>query len=344
MEVPSIFLNRILTQVAKKNASSMHLTAGSPPMARINNALSPIEGENIVAADTINKIIASIINEAEMKKFKQNKEIALVKELAGGFRFRVNIFSQKNMSSISFHYIPAAPKSLSELKLPKTINDLIRLGSGLFVVAGSYGSGKTTTAAALVEEVNKNYQKNIITIEDPIEYLFISKKSLISQRQVGEDVVSVTQGIKHCLDEDTDVVYVGEIKNDFNLVMPLILELAAGNSLVILEINANNSLRAIEKIINAVETKTSPEAARFSLADVFLGVITQKLMPKIGGGLVLAVEVLLATNAAKSLISEGRIYQLDSIIQTSRKEGMVSMAKSIEELIDTGVVKREDAV
>jgi len=344
MEVPSIFLNRILTQIAKKNASSMHLIAGSPPMARINNELSPIEGENIVAADTIDKIIASIINEAEAERFKKNKEIALVKELAGGFRFRVNIFFQKNMPSISFHYIPAAPRNLSDLKLPKTISDLIKLNSGLFIVAGPYGSGKTTTAAALVEEVNKNYQKNIITIEDPIEYLFVSKKSIVSQRQVGEDVVSVAQGIKHCLDEDTDMVYVGEIKSEFESAMPLILELAAGNSLVILEINANNSLRAIEKIINAVEAKTSPEAARFSLADVFLGAITQKLIPKIGGGLALAVEILLATNAAKSLISEGRIYQLDSVIQTSRREGMVSMAKSIEELIDTGEIKREDAV
>ncbi len=344
MEVPSIFLNRILTQVARRNASSMHLMAGSLPMMRVNNELLAIEGENIVTAEITDKIIDSIASEEEIKRLKENKEVVLVKELAGGFRFRVNIFFQKNMPAISFHYIPSAIKRMSDLKLPKAIDNLIRLNSGLFIVAGSYGSGKTTTAAALVEEINKNYKKNITTIEDPIEYLFVSKKSLVSQRQVGGDVASVTQGIRRCLDEDTDLVYIGEIKSELESAMPLILELAAGNSLVILEINANSSVRAIEKIINSVEAKTSPEAARFGLADVFLGAITQKLIPKIGGGLALAAEVLLATNAVKSLISEGRIYQLESVIQTSRREGMVIMAKAIEELIDTGEIKREDAI
>ncbi|NIA18431.1 MAG: hypothetical protein GWO79_00965 [Actinobacteria bacterium] len=344
MEVPSIFLNRILTQTAKRNASSIHLMAGSLPMMRINNALSPVEGESIMTAETLDKIISSFANEEEIKKFKENKEIVLVKEFAGGFRFRVNIFLQKNMPSVSFHYISSAIKMVADLKLPKAIEDIIKMNSGLFVIAGPYSAGKTTTAAALIEEINKNYKKNIITIEDPIEHLFVSKKGLISQRQVGRDVASVAHGIKHCLEEDADLVYIGEIKSEFESAMPLILELAAGNSLVILEINANSSIRAIEKILNSVEAKTSSEAARFGLADALLGVITQKLIPKRGGGLALAVEVLLATGAVKSLIREGKVHQMDSVIQTSRREGLVSMAKAIEQLVNDGEIRGEDAV
>jgi twitching motility protein PilT len=343
MEVPSILLNRILTEAAKKNAASLHLIVGSLPMMRINNELIAIENENIVTAEMMDKIINSFITEEERDALQRDKEIVFVKEFGGSFRFRVNIFYQKKMPSISFHYIPDVTKSLSDLELPKPLSNLVKMNSGLFIVAGSYNSGKTTTAAAIVEEVNRTYKKNIITIEDPIEFLFISKKSLISQRQVGRDVKSVVQGIEHCLDEDADLVYIGEIKKEFDSAIPLILELAAGNSLVILEINADSSIRTVEKILTSFSSKTSPEAARFSLADVLLGIIVQRLIPKRGGGLVLAAEVLLATGAVKSLIREGKVYQLESVIQTSRREGMVSMSKVIEELVRDGVIKREDA-
>ena len=342
MEVPSIFLNRILTQAAKKNASSVHLTVGSLPVMRVDDRLVEIKEENITTVDIVEKIIDSIANETEKKKLKEEKEIILIKELASGFRFKINIYYQKSLPSITFNYIPNTFKSFSDLKLPKILNDIIKLNSGFFIIAGSYASGKTTTVAAVIEEINKNYKKNIITIEDPIEYLFVSKKSLISQRQVGKDVKSVVQGLKHCLNEDADVVYIGKIKKEFNEAVPLVLDLAAGNSLVFMEINADSSIRAIDKVLDSIEIKKSTEAARFSLADVLLGVIVQKLVPKIGGGIVMAVEIVLATGAVKSLIREGKIYQLESIIQTSRKEGMISMEKAIDELIRSGEIKQED--
>ena len=343
MEVPSIFLNRALTMVAQKGAASLHLTVGSPPTIRVNNELIAIEGEDIVSIELINKIINSLVDEEENKKLAKDKETILVKELAGSFRFRINIFYQKNLPSLSFYYISNIIKNISDLKLPKVLNNLIKLNSGLFIIAGPYNSGKTTTATTLIEEVNKNYKKNIITIEDPIEYLFIGKKSIIAQRQVGRDVISVAQGLRYSLEEDADLIYAGEIKNELESAMPLILELAAGNSLVILEINADSSVRAIEKILNSLEGKISAEAARYSLADVLIGVIVQRLIPRRGGGLVMVPEILLASSAVKSLIREGKIYQLDSVIQTSRKEGMISMEKSIDELVKAGEIKEEDA-
>jgi len=343
MEVPSIFLNRILAESAKRNAMSLHLAVGSQPTVRVAGELMPIEGEDIVSADLAMKLIGSLLSEEENKKLTEEKELIIVKELSSGFNFRINIFFQKNLPSLSFFYIPKNIKSLSEMKLPKILNNLTKLNSGLFIVAGPFHSGKTTTAAALIEEFNKTNKKNIITLEDPIEYLFVSKKSIISQRQLGRDVKSIVQGLEYCLEEDADLIYIGEIKKDFDSAAPLILELAAGNSLVILEINADSSIRAIEKILNSLEKKVSMEAARYSLADNLLGVMAQRLLPHRGGGMVMAAEILLASGAVKSLIREGKIYQLDSVIQTSRKEGMISMEKSLEELIKDGEIKQEDA-
>lgn len=342
MEVPSIFLNRILAEAAKKGASSLHFSVGSQPVARIDDKLIPMEKEGILTSELLGKIIDSFISEEEAKKLKEEKEIVVVKTFAGDFRFRVNIFYQKNLPTLSFNYIPTVIRSLEDLKLPAALKEKINLNSGLLIVAGPNDSGKTGTAAAFIEDINKKENKYIITLEDPIEYLFINKKSLIEQRQIGRDVNSYAAGLKHCLDEDVDLVFIDEIKKEFTAALPLILQLAAGNSLVVLEMNAANSIRVIEKILDAAKQTISPEAARFSLADVLIGIVTQKLIPRLGGGLVLASEILIVNPAIKSLIREGKIYQIESIIQTSREEGMISLEKAVEELVRKGEVSPEE--
>ena len=343
MEVPSIFLNKILAEAAKRNASSLHLTIGNLPAIRVNGQLLAMDEESMITVEMVDKIINSFVSEDEKAALAENRELVLVKNFSGNFRFRVNIFYQKNLPSLSFHYISETIKSLSELKLPPIFNNLLKMKSGLFVIAGSYGSGKTTTVASFIEEINKNYKRRIITIEDPIENLFVSKKSLIEQREVGRDVKSAVEGLAYCLEEDVDLVCAGRIKNNFESAMPLVLDLAAGNTLVILEIKAENSIGAVDKILNALKKRSATEAAQHNLADVLVGVMTQKLVPRVGGGMVLAPEVLIATSAVKSLIREGRIYQLESIIQTGRKDGMISMAKSLDELLRTGEIKQEDS-
>lgn len=335
MEIPSIFLNRILSEVAKKNASDLHLSAGSLPMIRINDKLSVMEGEEIISAENLEKIVRSFVNEDEAEKLRIEREIIVVKTFASDFRFRINIFYQKDLPTLSFHYIPGVIKPLSELKASKVFYDFIKLNCGLVIMAGSYNSGKTTTSASFIEEINKTASKYIVTIEDPIEYLFVNKKSIIEQRQVGRDVKSVSDGVEYCLGEDVDLVYISEIKKEFSSAMPLILELAAGNCLVILEINADSSIRAIEKILGSMETKLSEESVRYSLADILAGIVTQKLIPQPGGESLLASEVLLVNHAVKSLIREGKIHQIESTIQTFRREGMISMDKAIQELNKT---------
>jgi twitching motility protein PilT len=343
MEVPSIFLNRILSEMVQKNGSDLHLAVGSPPIIRINGQFTPLVDQDMVTSETINKITENFLSPEEIIKLKEAKGVVLVKNISN-FRFRINIFYQKGLLALSFHYIPGVIKSFKDLGLAEACNNFLGISSGLLIIAGPYHSGKTTTAVSFIEELNKTKTLNIITIEDPIEYLFVSKTSLIMQRQIGTDVNSVADALDYCLSEDVNVVYVNEIRDDkiFNAVMPKIFELASGNCLVILEINADGSERVLEKVLAGVATESLTEAVRYNLADILIGVLVQKLVKRRGGGLVLANEVLLNSSAAKSLIREGKIYQLESVIQTSKKEGMISMEKSLNNLIESGEVRRED--
>jgi len=342
MEIPSIFLNRILAKTAKDKASTMILTVGSLPAFRVDNHLHIMEDESMLTVEIIEKLIGFILDADEKKLLADEKEVVVVKIFGGDFRFRVNVFYQKGLPALSFHYIPATPKKLTDLRFPEILNNLIMCRSGLIIIAGSKFSGKTTIAASIIEEVNINKRRHIATIEDPIEYLFVNKRSIIEQRQVGRDVKSVVKGLHHCLEEDVDIVYLGEIRKELAEVLPLIFELASGNSLVVLEINSNSAVRTVEKILNSFDNNQT-ESARYNLADVLVGITVHKLVNRVGGGIILVSEVLLANAAVKSLIREGKIYQLESVMQTSRREGMISMDKAIEELIEAGEIKPEEA-
>lgn len=343
MEVPSILLNRILSEMAKKNGSDLHLAVGSPPMIRVDGKFSPLAGQEMMTSEILSKITETFLNQEEIAKLQENKSLVLVKNIAN-FRFRINIFYQKGLLSLSFHYVPSVIKNFRELGLPEVCDSFLKVKSGLLVIAGAYNSGKTTTAVSLIEELNKTSVNNIITIEDPIECLFVSKQSLITQRQVGSDIKTVVDGLDYCLNEDVDIVYLNEVKDEeiFNRAMVKIFELASGNCLVILEINTDSSVRVLEKVLAGVSQKMTAEAARYNLADILIGVVVQKLVSRRGGGLVLANEILLNNSAVKALIREGKIYQTESIMQISKKEGMVTLEKSLANLIESGEVRRED--
>lgn len=342
MEVPSIFLNRLLSETAKKGASSLHFTVGSVPFIRVDGRLVLMEKEDIITVDFVNEIINSFISDEESLKLKKNRKLLLAKTFANNFRFRISVFYQKNVPSISFNLISGVVKDIKDFDLPKSIIDATKLKSGLLIIAGPDNSGKTSTAAAFIEEINKNQNYLIFTLEDPIEYVFVNKKSVVEQRQLGQDVKDYLDGLKHCLNEDVDVLYIDEIKDNFEKTVPYILELASGNSLVILEMNADTSSRALERFLDVNKKTRSIEALQYNLADVLVGVIAHRLVPAIGGGMALAKEILVATPPVKNLIKEGKIYQLESIIQTSRDEGMVSLAKSLNNLIREGKVSKED--
>lgn len=343
MEVPPILLNRILSEAAKKGATSLHLSVGSAPILRIDGNLRLMENEEILTTDILEKMIKSFLNDEELTKLTQEKELVIAKTFAGNFRFRVNIYYQRTSPSISFNFVSGVIKNLDELNFPKELVKLLNYNSGLLIVAGPDNSGKTSTAATFIEEINKTKKNHIITLEDPIEYVFINKESIIEQRQVGQDVISYQKGLEHCLNEDVDVVYIDEIKKDFDKLVPQILELASGNSLVILEMNADTVIRVIEKILSSNNNSKSSESIRYNLSDVLAGIICQRLIPKRGGGMAMANEILIATQPVKSLIREGKIFQLESILETSRGEGMTSMKKAIDELVSMGTINKDEA-
>jgi twitching motility protein PilT len=341
MEVPFIFLNKLLSETAKRGANSLHLSVGSLPIMRVDGELENVEENGILSLEILQKILDSFLEKEEKERLKKQKELVVVKTFAGGFRFRVNIFFQKNMPSVSFSFINDKIFNWDELELTDKFKELIQKKSGLIIFAGSNDSGKTGTIASMIENINNNYKKYIITLEKPIEYMFVNKKSIIEQREIGRDVISLSDGLKHCLDEDVDIVYVNEIDDEFEEGIPLIVELAQGNSLVILELNAEDSVRAIDKILTFLKNKMSEIAALYNISDVLLAIVSQKLIPRIGGGMVMAPEIMISNSAVKSLIRDKRTHQIEGIIETSRQEGMVSVNKSIEELVKKGIVSRK---
>ena len=337
MEVPSIFLNNILREGAKKKARSIYLTVGSAPVLRIKNNLISFK-EEILNEDQLDKVIQSFLNKEERDELIKNKEIVVVKSFLDNYRFRINIFYQKSFPSITFHLISQEVKNLSDLGLPRPFQELLNYNSGLLVLTGPNNSGKTTTVTSVIEKINKEEDKYIITLERPIEYIFSNKKSIVNQRQLGVDVNTYEEGLLNCLEEDVDVVYVGELREEFESAIPYVMELAAGNCLVILEMDTEYSVRAIEKILSALQKSRNKEAASYFLADVLIGVLSQKLIKNKEQGLSLALELLLVNTAVKSLIRENNIYQINNIIQNHMSEGMINMSKSVANLINDGLV------
>jgi twitching motility protein PilT len=342
MDSPVEFFKRILLDLAKKNASGLHLSVGSSPMLRAFGRLVEVENGEILKKDDLEKIIRSFLSEEDLDVLAQKKEIMLVKDFGENFRFRVNVFMQKDSPSISLSYISGEISDLDSLGFPNTFKKNLLNATGLLIVAGPPASGKTSTIASIIERINQEERKYVITIEDPIEKILVNKKSLIDQRQVGRDVNNFLDGLRHCLEEDTDVVYIDEIRVDFEKALPHILELASGNTLVILEVNAENSTHALEKILNTASLNLTKESVHFMLADVLFGVVAQRLIPNRDSNLSLALEVLLSNFAVKSLIREGNVYQLEGIIQNSAEEGMISMDKSIKDLVLSGEVDRTE--
>ena len=342
MDSPIDFFKGLLLDMAKKNASSLHLVIGSSPLLRVNGRFITQSEELVVKKEDMDKIIHSFLTENELRVLEDKREIVLVKDFGENFRFRINVFYQKDNPSLSLNYISEGIVDLEKIGLPLNFKKSLERAVGLLLVAGPPSSGKTTTISSIIERINHDQRKYILTLENPTEKIFVNKKSIVVQRQIGKDVNSFVGGLKHCLDEDVDVVYIDEIREDFEVALPYILELASGNTLVILEVNAENSIRALEKILNVSCKNLSKESVHYMLADVLYGVIAQKLIPNRENGLSLAVEVLVSNFAVKSLVREGSIYQLETVIQNSGEEGMVSMEKSIKDLLMSGEIDRQD--
>ncbi|PIS04963.1 MAG: hypothetical protein COT81_03765 [Candidatus Buchananbacteria bacterium CG10_big_fil_rev_8_21_14_0_10_42_9] len=337
----SLEVNKILTTAAKNQASDLHLSAGSPPVMRIGNDLVEMANYPAVKQQFILDMIDSVLTSGQKEQLAKNKDLIFTYEFAQNLRFRVNIIYQRGKPSVSLRYIPISVPDIQRLGLPIGIEKILANDKGLIVVTGPYGAGRTTTVAAMIEHINQKRDHNIVTIEQPIEYLFTNKKSIIEQREVGVDVNSFHDALLHCQREDVNVVAVGE--NHEPELIPSILEVANNNVLVFLVLNTSGILQTVEYLIGNFRVEEKERAQKL-LSDSLRAILVQRLLPQVGGGgKKLAAGLLINNDAVKTSIRKGEYKNLINIAQTSKNEGMVDLDQALVDLVRSGEVLVEDA-
>jgi len=333
-------INKYLDFAIEKVASDIHIIAGIPIIIRIDGNLFAVPGSTPVSPEKIKELLDGFVPKELGEIFQAKKEL----DFSFGYkdmRFRVNIYMEKGVPAASLRLIPKVIRGFKELGLPPILEKFTEHNQGFVVLAGPTGSGKSTTLAAIVDRINETSSKHIITIEDPIEYVFEHKKSIISQREVGYDTESFPKALRSALREDPDVVYIGEMR-DLETTEAA-LTIAETGHLVFTTLHTNSAAQTADRIVNIFPTHLRQQVAS-QLASVLLGVVSQRLIPKVGGGRVLAAEILIGNSAVKSLIREEKSYQIPNVIQTSAAEGMISLDKVLAEYVSRGDITLEDAL
>lgn len=331
----------LLKKASEMNASDVHLTVGIPPVMRINGNLVPF-GEDKFTPKEIERCVKEILNEDQLNKYNEFGEIDLSYSLNGVGRFRINVFRQRGSSAIALRTVPLQVPTLDKLGMPQIIKDLTKKTRGLILVTGPTGSGKSTTLAAMINEINSTRSTHIITLEDPIEYLHKHKKSIVNQREIGYDTKSYANALRASLREDPDIILIGEMR-DLETIS-IALTAAETGHLVLSTLHTMGVSKSIDRIVD-VFPPYQQQHIKIQLAAVLEGVIYQQLIPKADeNGRVAALEMMIATPAIKNLIREGKTYQIDSTIQTGGKYGMKTMDMSLVELYKSGVISYDDAM
>lgn len=340
MENQSTELTKYLDFAVEKNASDLHLIVGIPATIRIDGKLTAIPEAASITTEKVRELLASFVPPEILKLFKEKKEI----DFSFGyqsFRFRVNIYFQKGCEAASLRLIPKKIRSIGELGLPPIVERFSEHSQGFVIFTGPTGSGKSTSLAALIDKINKEQRKHIVTIEDPIEYVFEHDKSVISQREIGTDSDSFARALRSALREDPDVVLVGEMR-DLETIEAA-LTIAETGHLVFTTLHTNSAAQTADRIINVFPSHLRQQVSN-QLASVLLGVVSQRLIPKVGGGRIAVCELMLANSAVRSLIRDGKTYQIPNVIQTSAAEGMMSLDKVLAEYVSRGDITMEDAL
>ena len=334
-------LPQLLQTLVEQGASDLHITADSSPRLRIDGNIVPLN-INPLNPEQCSQLVMSVMTEEQKKHFEKNREIDLsfsVKNLA---RFRANIFHQLGKISAAFRLIPHKIKTLDELKMPPIFRDFTSLNNGLILVTGPTGSGKSTTLAAMVDHVNKTRQNHIITIEDPIEFLHHHQKSIINQREVGSDTLSFKNALKASLRQDPDIIVLGEMR-DYETIS-IALTTAETGHLVLGTLHTNDTVSSINRLIDVFPPE-SKDQARTQLAMVLKGVISQTLVPTIGGGRVCAQEIMAVTPAIRALVLEGKVQQIYSNIQSGQADsGMKTLNQSLSLFYQQRLITIEEAI
>jgi twitching motility protein PilT len=337
----STVLNDILRNAVQAKASDIHFNVGSPPLFRIHTVVTPSDFPIVTPEGSV-RIAKDMMNDARWAEFQEKRDSDFSYEIPGLSRFRVNAHYQRNTVALSIRTINDKIRPIEQLFLPEIVSKLTYLPRGLILVTGPTGSGKSTTLAAMVDAINKREQGHIITLEDPIEYAFVSNKCAIEQREVGSDVPSFASGLRHVLRQDPDTILVGEMR-DLETVSAAITAAETGH-LVFSTLHTVNAPQTIERIID-VYPADEQNQIRSMLANTLQAVISQTLFRRSDQpGMMPGLEIMLCTPAVRNCIRENRIFEIPNVIATSRALGMQSLDDSIRQLFMNGYVSREDAV
>jgi twitching motility protein PilT len=337
---PEQQMGQLLEMVVSQNASDLHLTVGVKPTLRIDGVLHPVDEHPVQTPERIEGMIGAIINAVQKERLETDREIDFSLPFEDKARFRVNVFHQRGYKAAAFRLIPTALKNYQDLNLPEQIGGFAKMKSGLVLFAGPTGHGKSTTQAAIIDDINTNRGEHIVTIEDPIEYTHYHKRSIVDQREVHQDTNSFSSALRAVLREDPDVVLIGEMRDPET--MSSALTIAETGHLVFATIHTNDAAQTIDRVIDTFPDFQQNQV-RAQLSQVLSGVVSQRLLPQIGGGRIPAVEIMMATPAIRNLIREAKTHQIPGTIQTSSEDGMVSMEKALAERVEEGLVKYEDA-
>jgi twitching motility protein PilT len=321
-------------------ASDLHMVVGLPPTLRIDGKLRPIEGEPAVVGKDLEKEVFTLITPQEKEYFLEHKDLDFGLAMSDGTRMRVNVHLEKGNMGMVARVISNNLPSLESINMPQITYDLLSLKQGLILVTGPTGCGKSTTLAAMLNSINQNRAANIITFEDPIEYVFKPQQSLIIQRQLGSDMTSFAEGLKHAMRQDPNVIMVGEMR-DLETISATIT-LAETGHLVLATLHTYSASQTIDRIIDIFPPHQQNQV-RTQLSMTLAAVISQRLLEKVGGGRVSARELMINTPAVANLIREGKVPQLRTVIETGSRDGMISLDQDIRRLYKEGLIDKKTA-
>ena len=333
-------LNKLLAITLERNASDLHLLVGEPPILRIDSVVHRLEDYQILSQDAVADLVNIMLNDIQRKTLEEQLHLDLSYAYKDNARFRVNVYKAQGVLNVAFRLIPVQIRTLEELNLPAMLKKFTTKKQGLVLMVGPTGHGKSTALASMINEINLTRSEHILTIEDPVEFLFTHKQSFISQREVGDDTPSFAHALKAALREDINVVLVGEMRDLESISATLTL--AETGHLIFATMHTNDAAQSVDRIVDVFPGDQQGQI-RAQLANVLIGVVSLRLIPKVGGGRIPATEIMVVNHAVRNVIRDNKIYEISNIIHTSIEEGMMPLDKSLAQLVQQGLVELDVA-
>jgi len=333
-------LKGLLVVAARQNASDLHIAVGRRPALRIDGVLIPLQQETILTPESAEGLVSALLTPEQKERFVKERQLDFAYNLEDKVRFRANVYYQRGYVAAALRVIPARIRTIEELSLPPILHDFAKLSQGFVLVVGPAGHGKSTSLAAVLDEVNHTRADHIVTVEDPIEYLFTQDKAIISQREVGNDTATFHDALRTVLRQDPDVIMIGEMRDAASIATAMTA--AETGHLVFSTLHTNSASQTVDRIIDSFAPEQQSQVVS-QLAATLVAIVSQRLLPRTAGGRVPAAEIMLVNPAIRNLIRERKIYQIDLVIETSLQEGMITLNRALAMLVKGKEISLENA-